>query len=77
VAAYIGSLLVSVCVLHCSAVDCSTVVYCRTVQHTHSKMGKSSQFRYNSFRFENSNTAVFHTISFITVSIYAATPPPY
>ena len=52
-------------------------VYCRTVQHTDTSKGKSSQFRYNSLRFENSIITVSDTLLFITDPIYAATPPPY
>ena len=57
----------------------STAEQCNTHTHTraHTNKGKSSQFRYDSLRFENSIITVFDTLLFITDPIYAATPPPY
>ena len=44
---------------------------------TKTNMGKSSQFRHDSLRFENSIIAAFDTLLFITDLLYAATLAPY
>jgi len=51
-------------------------VYFQTVQHTHINKGKSSQFWYNLFDFENPTHTQLDTLLFITeLIIYAATSP--